>query len=67
MVGPDRLDVWAGVSEPATAKWIKVLVFVLVFSLAIERNQPIAAISCASDDPQSGTYLGNDGYRHPCP
>lgn len=20
-----------------------------------------------SYDPQSGTYLGNDGYRHPCP
>ena len=20
-----------------------------------------------SYDPRSGTYLGNDGYRHPCP
>jgi hypothetical protein len=20
-----------------------------------------------SYDPGSGTYLGNDGYRHPCP
>jgi hypothetical protein len=20
-----------------------------------------------SYDPNSGTYLGNDGYRHPCP
>jgi hypothetical protein len=20
-----------------------------------------------SYDPQSGTYLGTDGYRHPCP
>jgi hypothetical protein len=20
-----------------------------------------------SYDPQSGTYMGNDGYRHPCP
>jgi hypothetical protein len=20
-----------------------------------------------SYDPQSGTYLGNDGQRHPCP
>ena len=20
-----------------------------------------------SYDPQSGTYLGSDGYRHPCP
>ena len=45
MVRPDRLDVWAGVSVPATAEWIKVLVFVLVFSLSIERNQPITAIS----------------------
>jgi hypothetical protein len=47
--------------------WIKMLVFVLVFSLGIERNQPIAVISWAIDDPQSGTYLGTDGYRHPCP
>jgi hypothetical protein len=20
-----------------------------------------------SYDPRSGTYMGNDGYRHPCP
>jgi hypothetical protein len=46
---------------------MEVLVFVLVFSFAIERNQPIAGITCDKYDPRSGTYLGYDGYRHPCP
>jgi len=40
---------------------------VLVFSLAIEINKQISAVSCIIYDPQSGTYLGNDGFRHPCP
>jgi hypothetical protein len=67
MVQSDRLDVWAGFSVPAAAEWTKVLVFVLVFSWDIDRNQQIAAISYAIDDPASGTYLGYDGLRHPCP
>jgi hypothetical protein len=36
---------------------------------AARRNNAVSycASRFRSYDPASGTYLGNDGYRHPCP
>lgn len=34
---------------------------------AAQQNMAYCAQRFRSYDPRSGTYLGTDGYRHPCP
>jgi hypothetical protein len=34
---------------------------------AAQQNAAYCAQRFRSYDPASGTYLGTDGYRHPCP
>jgi hypothetical protein len=55
---PDFLRQW---------RRLKVLVFLLVWINFVSQNKPFQGISLIIYDPQSGTYLGYDGLRHPCP